>query len=174
MPQISYRRAVATLFLVLAAPCTLGAADPDTDFHLRLLASHNQERAVLGLAPLQWNEELAGSAKQWAEHLASTGQFEHSPDEPGQRVGENIWGGTSGRFTPERMVGLWLEERQLFKPGVFPANSTNGNSRDVSHYTQIIWRKSTDVGCSLARGEREDVLVCRYFTAGNVRGQSPL
>jgi hypothetical protein len=146
----------------------------ESDFNRRLLESHNHERAVLGLAPLRWNGELAEGAKRWADHLVNTGQFAHSPDEPGQRVGENIWGGTSGRFTPERMVGFWLAERRFFKPGVFPENSTSGKSMDVSHYTQVIWRDSTHVGCSLARDKREDILVCRYLAAGNINGQSPL
>jgi len=174
MPWISTRRAIAPLLLLLAAPGMLGASDFDSDFATRLLAGHNRERAALGLAPLRWSDELADGAGQWAGHLASTGQFRHSPNDQGQRIGENIWGGTPGQFTPERMVGLWLAEKQFFKNGVFPANSTSGNSRDVGHYTQIIWRRSTEVGCSLARGRDEDILVCRYATAGNVWGQSPL
>lgn len=174
MPWFSARRAFASVFLLLAAPCMLGAADLSRDLEARWLASHNRERAALGLAPLRWNDQLAEGADRWAEHLASTGEFRHSPNDQGPRLGENIWGGTSGRFTPERMIGLWLAEKQYFKSGVFPANSTSGNSRDVGHYTQIIWRNSTDVGCSLARGRDEDILVCRYATAGNVWGQSPL
>jgi len=168
------RRPIAALLLLLAAPGVVGATDGMSDFELRVLASQNAERAALGLAPLRWNAQLARDAGTWAEHLASTGRFEHSPNAPRQRVGENIWGGTSGRFAPERMVALWLSEKQYFKPGVFPANSTSGDSRDVSHYTQVIWRRTTDVGCSLARGVREDILVCRYTQPGNVWGQSAL
>ena len=174
MRLVNRRRAVASLVLLLAAPVMTGAALPGSGLEARVLASHNQERAALGLAPLRWNEQLASGAGQWAEHLASTGEFRHSPNEKGPRIGENIWGGTAGRFSPERMVGLWLAEKRHFTAGVFPANSTSGNARDVSHYTQIIWRRSTEVGCSLARGKDEDILVCRYATAGNVWGQSPL
>jgi hypothetical protein len=129
---------------------------------------------TLGLAPLRWNPRLARDAGAWADHLADTGRFEHSPNSPRGRVGENLWGGTTGRFAPEQMVGLWLEEKRYFKPGLYPANSTSGNAHDVGHYTQVIWRRTTEVGCSLARGEYEDILVCRYAQAGNVRGQSPL
>ena len=174
MPRITIRRLAAPLLLLTAAPCVVGAADGMSDFDQRLLASHNGERAALGLAPLRWNERLAEGAGTWAAHLATTGRFEHSTDAPRRRIGENIWGGTAGRFTPERMVELWLSEKRLFKPGVFPANSTSGDARDVSHYTQVIWRATTDVGCSVAHGEREDILVCRYTQPGNVQGQSAL
>jgi hypothetical protein len=174
MPRISNRRATAALALLLAAPALLGTADAGLDFDQRVLASHNRERAALGLAPLRWNPQLAGDAGAWAAHLADTGRFEHAPTGSRGRVGENIWGGPAGRFAPEQMVGLWLSEKQHFRPGVFPANSTSGSAHDVGHYTQVIWRRTTEVGCSLARGERADILVCRYTEPGNVRGQSPL
>jgi hypothetical protein len=98
----------------------MGAADGMSDFDQRLLASHNGERAALGLAPLRWNDRLAEDAGSWATYLATTGRFEHSTDAPRRRIGENIWGGTAGRFTPERMVELWLSEKRLFKPGYSP------------------------------------------------------
>ena len=39
--------------------------------------------------------------------------------------------------------------------------------------SQLMWRRTSDVGCALARGREEDVLVCRYSRAGNVFGQQP-
>lgn len=174
MQRASFRRATAALFLGICAPLTVGMTGVDSDLEQRLLQTHNIERASLRIAPLKWNADLALGAKEWAEHLSQTGRFEHSPDEPGPQIGENIWAGTSGRYAPERMVGLWLDEKRYFKPGVFPENSTSGDPRDVAHYTQVVWRRSTDVGCYVARGTREDILVCRYLSAGNVRGVSPL
>lgn len=174
MPRTNNRRLAAPLLLLMAAPGLLGAIDGMADFDQRVLASHNAERAALGLAPLRWNDRLADDAGAWAEQLAATGRFEHSAAAPRQGAGENIWGGTPGRFTPERMVGLWLSEKRYFKPGLFPANSISGDPSDVSHYTQVIWRETTDVGCALARGESEDILVCRYVKPGNVQGQSAL
>lgn len=162
-------------FLLFAALLLIGAVTPDPPFEASILAEHNRERARLGLSPLRWNEELARGAQQWADSLARTGRFEHSPDVPGQpRLGENIWGGTAGRFGPQRMVAAWVAEKRHFKPGVFPANSVTGQVEDVSHYTQIIWRDSREVGCSVSRGAAEDILVCRYKSPGNVVGTSPI
>lgn len=160
--------------LLLMTPVLLGATDFRANFDSRLVAAHNRERAALGIPSLEWDEQLAGGARDWAEHLAAAELFEHSPNEPGgQQIGENIWGGTPGRFSPERMVGLWISEKNHFKEGVFPANSTTGRVEDVSHYTQVVWRQSRRVGCAVSRGAREEILVCRYSHAGNIMGQAP-
>lgn len=158
--------------LVAAAPALLGAAPPP-GFEERLLAAQNRERLPLGVAPLQWNEGLARSARVWADRLAATGQFAHAPPDADDPQGENLWAGTSGRFTLEAMVGAWAREKRDFKPGVFPDNSVTGKVADVGHYTQLMWRDTREVGCALATGPREDVLVCRYSNAGNWVGERP-
>jgi hypothetical protein len=174
MARTSRRQLSAILLTFVGAPLLLGATSLGSDFERRLLASHNEERSALGLDSLRWSDQLARGAAEWANHLAITGKFEHSPNPKGQRIGENIWAGTSGRFSPERMVGRWLAEKRYFKAGIFPESSTSGVSSDVSHYTQVIWSRTTDIGCAVAQGTGEEILVCRYSTAGNVWGQSPL
>lgn len=160
--------------LFAAAPALLGAQGFRADFEDRLLASHNRERAALGLEPMAWNPQLAEGARSWADRLARSGRFEHSPNAPGEPLlGENLWAGTRGAFAPEAMVGLWIAEKRYFKPGVFPANSTTGDVADVGHYTQVVWRDTREVGCALSEGRDEEVLVCRYSTYGNVRGRKP-
>lgn len=159
--------------LLVASLLLVGARAPAT-FEISILAEHNLERGQLGLKPLHWNDELAQGAEEWSEYLAATGRFEHSPDAPNQlRIGENIWGGTTGKFGPRRMVAAWVAEKRHFKPGVFPENSTTRRVEDVSHYTQIIWRDTQEVGCSVSRGRNEEILVCRYQSPGNVIGSRP-
>lgn len=161
-------------FLVLAASLLTGAQPRLGGLNDRLLESHNRERALAGVPLLRWNNDLARGAQAWADHLASTGRFEHSPNIPGRPPeGENIWGGTPGAFRPEAMVDLWIAEKEYFVPGVFPANSRTGRPQDVSHYTQLIWGRSGEVGCGIAEGDREEILVCRYSEPGNVRGRDP-
>lgn len=161
--------------LLLASPLLVGSAGFRTGFDARLLAAQNQARADMGVRPLQWNKQLAKDAKVWADKLAQTGKFEHSPDESGvEPQGENLWAGTPGAYQPESMVGLWVAEKRDYKPGIFPHNSRSGDVANVSHYTQIVWRETTHVGCSMTRGLREEVLVCRYSSPGNVMGQRPV
>jgi hypothetical protein len=168
-------RAGACVVLVIAAPALSGATANTSNFFDRVVAAHNRERDAAGAPPLVWDEKLAAGARSWATHLAKTGEFAHSPDEPGaEPIGENIWGGTATRYSPEAMVSLWVAEKRFFKPGTFPDNSTTGDVRDVGHYTQLVWRSSRAVGCGVSRGEREDILVCRYAAAGNMIGERPL
>lgn len=170
---LSWRKILA-LAALAAAPAMVGSIAIDHDFNSRLLTAHNRERTAAGIPALAWSDELARSAEKWAAHLGKTGAFEHSPDEPGQPVeGENLWAGTRGYYSAESMVGLWVAEKRQFRPGVFPANSTTGDVEQVGHYTQLMWRRSTAVGCAVAQSHSEDVLVCRYSTAGNVVGEKP-
>jgi uncharacterized protein YkwD len=175
LARFTFARRLACLALIAASPLLSGSLGPQTNLNERLLASHNRERSALGLPALRWSADLAAGAQNWADYLASTGRFEHSPDSPKTRpLGENIWGGTTGRFQPEEMVGRWIAEKSYFKPGVFPNNSRSGRVQDVSHYTQVIWKSSSEVGCAVSRGREEDLLVCRYSAPGNVLGSHPL
>ncbi|RXY91726.1 CAP domain-containing protein, partial [Klebsiella pneumoniae] len=71
------------------------------------------------------------------------------------------------------MISMFLEERRYFRTAVFPDISLTGNWKDAGHYSQIVWRETREVGCAIETGNGMDVLVCRYFPAGNVIGQSP-
>jgi len=143
---------------------------PATALALRILEIHNQVRSGVGVGPITWDPALAAGADRWAVELARTGRFEHSPSplRPGQ--GENLWMGTRGGFSVDHMVGSWVGEARWFRPGVFPNVSRGGDWSRVGHYTQMIWRGSTRVGCALRSSPRYDYLVCRYAPAGNILG----
>jgi hypothetical protein len=170
------RRLAATFTLFCASPALVGGLGPRQNFEERLLAAHNRERDAMGVELLKWDAVLARSAREWAIHLARTGKFEHSPDDPwySDPEGENLWAGTVGYYQPESMVGLWVAEKRNFKRGTFPDNSRTGRVENVGHYTQLIWGRTGAVGCALEKGREEDVLVCRYSQAGNVLGQRPI
>ena len=50
---------------------------------------------------------------------------------------------------PSDLVGFWVEEKQYFQPGTFPNVSRTGQWKDVAHYTQMIWKGTTNVGCAV-------------------------
>lgn len=167
-------RSILPLTLLACSPLLMGGTVQRADFNQRLLAAHNAERLRMGVPTLNWNAELAADAQVWADELAATGRFEHSPDEPGKPLqGENLWAGTPRAFSPEAMVGLWRAEKSDYRPGTFPNVSRSGDVERVGHYTQLIWRASRQVGCATAVGRDEEFLVCRYSEAGNVIGQRP-
>lgn len=151
--------------LKVGAPSAPGAPGGPNAQAQEILAAQNRYRAEVGVPPLQWSGSLAASAQQWANHLAATGTFQHSG------AGENLAEGTAGAFSVTKLVDMWGNEKQHFVHGTFPNVSNNGNWADVGHYTQMVWRNTTEVGCGLARGNGNDVLVCHYNPAGNVTGQ---
>jgi uncharacterized protein YkwD len=163
----------AAAALLLASPLVIGATGRLTDLDARLLAAHNRERSGLGLQPLAWDAALAKDAAVWAQHLAVSGEIEHEEETGDAETseGENLWQGTKGAYAPEAMVGLWVAEKANYRPGPIPAVSRTGRFEDVGHFTQIAWGGSDRVGCALAAGARDEMLVCRYRTAGNVEGE---
>jgi uncharacterized protein YkwD len=122
-----------------------------------MMDGHNAARAAVGVAPLTWSDTLATTARAYAEELARTGKFAHAPQPQGMsREGENLWTGTRYAYAYPEMIGHWVAENR---------------DEDVAHYTQIVWRGSTQVGCAMASNKTDDYLVCRYSPPGNVFGE---
>jgi hypothetical protein len=158
--------------LLLLAVASIAAPASAQSWEADALALHNRERAAWRTAPLSWDLGLARAADLWAQELARTGRWGHSPKSwrPGQ--GENLWMGTAGAYRIGAMVGSWIGERRWFRPGIFPAVSTTGNWSDVGHYTQMVASRTTRVGCAMRTGGGWTYLVCRYSPSGNVDGRA--
>src|SRR4030095_10165203 len=124
-----------------------------------------------GVPSVQWNEQLAAQAYAHAFHMAQTGIYGHDQT-PGRRKksGENLWRGQRGVFSYDVMIGTMVDEARVFRAGVFPDNSRTGEWSDVAHYTQIVWPRTTEVGCALSSSATTDYFVCRYAPTGNKDG----
>ena len=134
-----------------------------------LLDAHNRTRADAGVPPLVWSSTLADIAQHWADHLAtSLHHLEHS-HAPG--LGENLAMWTAGKKSPEQLYDLFVLEKADFSYGTFPNVSRTGDWHAVGHYTQIMWRGTTKVGCGLATSAGDDYLVCEYVPRGNIPGR---
>jgi hypothetical protein len=136
----------------------------------RLLDAHNRERALVGAPPLQWDDNLAAHAASYGPVLASLRHLVHSPREgrPGER--ENLAMAWHGTMTAQQLVNMWSSEKQLLRPGLFPAVSRTGQWEDVAHYTQMVWPTTTRVGCAIFAVDW-DYLICRYSPPGNIDGK---
>ena len=141
------------------------------DVNHRILSAHNVARAEVGSAPLQWDPTLAVAAASYGPALSRMGRLVHSPRTGRENQRENLWMGQVGRFGPEQMVATWTDEKRLFFPGAFPNVSRTGNWADVAHYTQMIWKGTTHVGCAIYRDGGWDYLICRYSPPGNRDGK---
>lgn len=157
----------AASLLIAAAPASYADG-----IAAQVLEVHNRERAEVGVPALTWNESLAAEAQRWADHLAATGKFEHAGDDENPSSGENLAMGSSG-YTAQALAQLWADEKALFKYGAFPDVSTDGNWFNVGHYTQMVWKGTSSLGCATASAGASIFLVCRYDPPGNYSGQKP-
>jgi len=152
------------LVVTIAAIFALSSADLMSES----LAAHSKYRAPLGIPNLKWSSSLAKSAQAWADKLASSGSFSHSHTDG---VGENIAYGSANSRNAEGFVDMWGEEEEFFVAGRnYPECSSSGDQADVWHYTQMIWEKTTELGCGMGRGSGKLYYVCQYSPPGNRRG----
>lgn len=164
---------VALMISTAAADAQAPTPAPSTvSFSQEILDAHNKYRVAVGVPTLAWSDDLASAAQVWANTLNSNLQFAHDPGAGAQNQGENIWMGTTGAYSLTQMVDAWGSEQQHFQDGVFPNVSTTGNWFDVGHYSQMVWKGTTSVGCAGVAGSDGNYrLVCRYSPEGNIEGQ---
>ncbi len=135
-------------------------------------AGHRAARTQVGVPPLTWDAALAADAQRYADTLARTGRFQHSPQPRATpEQGENLWTGTRGAYRYGEMIGHWRAEQRDYRHVALPAASRTGTFGDVAHYTQMVWRDTRRFGCAQASNATDDMVVCRYVPAGNIAGR---
>jgi hypothetical protein len=161
---------------VNAAPAIAEVSSPpraSVSFSQEILDAQNRYRKAVGVPPLIWSDGLARAARVWVNALNANLQFAHDPEV--QNQGENLWMGTAEAFSLTQMIDSWGEEDRYFRNGSFPDVSATGNWFAVGHYSQMVWRRTTSVGCAgIAGSDGNYRLVCRYSPPGNVIGQQVL
>jgi pathogenesis-related protein 1 len=147
------------------------SSDPFAD---GFVAAHNLYRSRVSpaakpaLPTVTWSSELATQARTWAEQC----QFNHSKTD----LGENLSARTD-LAEPEAIVAAWMAEGQAFDY----AKNRCASGEICGHYSQVVWRNSTTIGCGMARcgaggpfGDHEWFMwVCNYSPAGNWKGERP-
>jgi hypothetical protein len=169
-----------------------------------ITAAHNAVRAMVQtsppLTPLTWSPKLAAYAQQWADMQAMTncGHPVHrsmpaDPENPRVPYGENL-AAASGipapMTTAKFAVDGWAGEVKCWTYGSISDPVRGGGtekcdmvcykamfSDGCGHYTQIVWRDTTQVGCGVAscvvNGATNDIWICNYAAVGNVVGRAP-
>ncbi|KZT22019.1 PR-1-like protein [Neolentinus lepideus HHB14362 ss-1] len=129
------------------------------------LDGHNTARAQHGANPLTWSDDLANAAQSWANGC----KFQHSGGSLGP-YGENLAAGT-GDFTIADAIGAWVNEASSYDP----------SNPQPSHFTQVVWKSTTQLGCAVQACNGifdpsygvAQYYVCEYSPAGNVIGEFP-
>ena len=154
---------VRFIVLIACAAVLCGFATPD--FAREMLAAHNAVRQKAGVPPLRWSATLAARAEEWAKRLAASGAS-RMQGIPGQNVGYT----SPGRVTAAGIVGAWAAESENYD---HEKNACIDRQRSCHHYTQVVWRATTYLGCAVARDRERDIWVCDYDPPGNNVAERP-
>lgn len=141
-----------------------------------MVAAHNAVRAQVGVPALAYSDTLAASAQAWADTLKTTRNcnMQHST---GRTVGENLYwasawsSGAVQSVGSQAVVDAWASEKSDYTH----ATNTCAAGKVCGHYTQLVWKNTTAVGCGMAvcDSPRNQVWVCQYSLPGNYVGQAP-
>jgi len=128
--------------------------------------AHNNWRAEVGVPPLVWSEDLENYAAEWAVKKGLEDcNMEHRTD---HLYGENLYWSSGMDFYPKGAVDSWGSEIKDYHGEV--VGQSNGV---VGHYTQVVWRTTTEVGCAAFKCGSALLVVCNYNPPGNYVGQHP-
>ena len=133
----------------------------------QILGYHNKVRSDVHVGPLRWSGNLAKFAGRWADTLATKGcSLQHRKDSP---YGENLFLGTASHFGVVDAGKAWESEKRYYGGGEL----TESNWYDSGHYTQMVWRNTTEVGCAKSLCDGNMIVVCNYNPPGNYLGEKP-
>lgn len=135
------------------------------------LHAHNWVRTQYNLPNLTWDDNLAGYARQYL----TTDRYDdckliHS----NATYGENMFWGKKLHWTPSDAVYYWYIEKDAFD---FNTLKCAPASKMCGHFTQLVWRDTTRVGCALQHCHVAGtgmLIACEYDPPGNYENENPL
>ena len=132
-----------------------------------IIKFHNEIREKHKSPPLKENEKLNDLASIYAESLVNNQEkinYELNMYND-EIVGENIIVAESKR-SEEAFKKILDEEKN------YDFNS-NKFSKATGHFTQAIWKDTTDIGCGfwVDKGNKKYYIVLLYYPAGNIFGK---
>jgi len=192
--------AVAAILIVPWA--ALQRSHAQSDIADTALKAHNDARAAVAATPplpeLKWSDSLAADAQSWANELVklnqgkyiNEAQSQHAPGNKAENIASGYEASSSREVSPPSIASLvqdWVNEKQYWKGGTFGSPDScqapgKAPGKGCGHYTQMVWRTTTEVGCGFATDSGKTssglsgktyYLVCRYSPEGNWVGEKP-
>jgi len=174
-----------------AASCPPNRGDPVPPEWADMLAAHNERRKLHCACPLTWSASLANGAQTYASEC-KLGQHGSSGENLADRISvrddKPVLPAATDR---EAFEQSWYCERDNYSydnpqfTGGFTRNCGRGDNPKVNgHFTQVVWKDSTQLGCGRATCSMTITLdegtpkerkiqtqgthwVCRYSPPGN-------
>lgn len=149
-----------------------------------MLYVHNRARHELGLPLLKWSDHLSEYSQEWANTLATKAacKMVHRTEANADalKYGENLYWASPEEWSDGRnllqkissadVAQAWADEKKDYS---YDSNSCR-EGEQCGHYTQMIWRTTTHVGCAMSTCPNNAQLwVCSYNPAGNWQGKRP-
>lgn len=130
-----------------------------------IVDAHNAAREEVGVQPIEWDDEVAKYAHEYAEKRAIDCGLVHSTGP----YGENIAMMSLGDLTGVNAVKLWIDEKPMYD---VESNTCVGG--ECRHYTQVVWSDTTYVGCAKVNCSNGGTFItCNYDPPGNYIDRRP-
>ena len=158
---------ILIFFIFCGFVVQIGSADLDLEkIRADILNNHNYHRKRHQVDSLERNSEIEKVAQDYSEYQASIDQMKHSNN---KKYGENLYYCYASYgicVTGEDASQRWYDEVSQYnfnKPGF---------SSGTGHFTQLVWKGSTQIGCGAACNNKNKCYVtCNYYPPGNVLSQ---
>ncbi|KAK0063429.1 Golgi-associated plant pathogenesis-related protein 1 [Biomphalaria pfeifferi] len=124
-----------------------------------VLLAHNSLRKQHKLPPVQLSDKLNTMAQTWADNLAETNTFQHSPQDHRKGAGENL-AGHNEFINGEGLVQMWSRDQR---------HSMFGERHGIAHVTYDLCKDWTHMGLgrSRERGSNGMYIYVANYLPGN-------
>jgi hypothetical protein len=178
----------------MGGPCGSGMPTdgrPTTGPLACIVEQHNAVRAMVKdtatpLPPVTWSADLAKYAQEWTDMTCMSPMHRSNPMMNGKPLGENLFAAQGGMVPDagKQAVDGWAAEVACYTFGKFMTGdkcdmscTTKMHSDGCGHYTQVVWRGSTQIGCGVTQCgsgfQTQTEVICNYAPAGNYVGMNP-
>ncbi|KAK5991289.1 putative pathogenesis-related protein [Cladobotryum mycophilum] len=178
-PRPTYAPAVPKPNPPVAVPST----KPTDDYQSIMLHQHNLHRSNHSAPNLGWDNTLA----QYAKNIATGCVFKHDMHQGNGGYGQNLaaWGSTGNidnlrnKLAASGVTNQWYNSEMPNWQFYGQANPPPSSPLEKwGHFTQVVWKSTTTVGCYTAKCPAGSVLsfpswytVCNYGPPGNYGGR---
>ena len=145
----------------------MGCTSPSVpvEFNIsKALEMHNKKRSKHGAPPLHINEDLNILAQKCSENLAKKNESLNDSYND-VFLGENIYIYNGKDFNVEDMCEAWYNEGKIYD------NNSPKYQKNTSHFTQMIWKETSEVGFGFKRKGKTSYVVAYYYPPGNTLGE---